>query len=125
MPITEPPLKATLRALVMPPSLAAFAVLTLAFVATFIPIYPASTEQQAPPTKLTAVSMLIPKPMHMKSTTINTISTLYSANRNALAPPCMAAASSAIRFVPSGCFVTYDAIANAKTSAQTAITSEK
>ena len=54
-PITAPPEKATSKAL---PNefLAAFVVLTLALVATFIPINPASAEQIAPTIKDTATS---------------------------------------------------------------------
>ena len=48
IPITVPPEKATFRALPIPLSLAAFAVLTLALVATVIPMYPAQIENTAP-----------------------------------------------------------------------------
>ena len=43
----EPPKKAILSAEAEPPSLAATAVLTLAFVAVYIPIYPADPEHSA------------------------------------------------------------------------------
>jgi hypothetical protein len=45
-PITAPLRKATLRAWLIPPVMAAFAVLTLPFVATFIPKKPARTEKK-------------------------------------------------------------------------------
>ena len=54
-PMTEPPEKATSRAFPKE-SLAAFAVRTLAFVATFMPKYPASAEQNAPTANETATS---------------------------------------------------------------------
>ena len=49
-PITAPLLNAILRARGIPDSIAALAVLTLPFVATFIPKNPASTESRAPQT---------------------------------------------------------------------------
>ena len=52
--ITAPPENAMDSALFIPLSFAAFAVLTFAFVATFIPKYPASVENNAPTTKHTA-----------------------------------------------------------------------
>ena len=55
-PIIEPPKNATLSAEAAPPSLAATAVLTLALVAVYIPIYPADPEHKAPRKKARAVS---------------------------------------------------------------------
>ena len=55
-PIIDPPKKAILSAEAEPPSLAATAVLTLAFVAVYIPIYHADPEHSAPRKKATEVS---------------------------------------------------------------------
>ena len=55
-PMIEPPKNATLRASDAPSSFAATAVLTLAFVAVYIPIKPATPEQAAPTKKDIAVS---------------------------------------------------------------------
>ena len=85
-PITAPPEKAIESALFIPLSLAAFAVRTFAFVATFIPTYPANVERTAPTIKQTAVIQSIPNPKTKKSTTTKTIKILYSANKNAFAP---------------------------------------
>ena len=50
-PITAPPLNATGKALIVPPSLAASVVLPFAAVAILIPINPARDERSAPATK--------------------------------------------------------------------------
>ena len=59
IPITDPPANAISNAF---PSecCAAFVVLTFAFVATFIPMYPARPEQIAPTINDTATSQLVP-----------------------------------------------------------------
>jgi hypothetical protein len=54
MPITEPPVNATFKAL-FKLVLAALVVLTFALVATFIPIFPANAEQSAPTIKEIAI----------------------------------------------------------------------
>ncbi len=55
IPITLPPLKATSNALTIPLSCAAVAVLELAFVALFIPIYPAAKLNSDPSKNAKAV----------------------------------------------------------------------
>ena len=55
-PIIEPPKKAIFKAAPAPFSLAAIAVLTFAFVAVYMPMYPADPEQTAPSKKAKAVS---------------------------------------------------------------------
>ena len=55
--MTAPPEKATSKALLRPVR-AAFAVRTLALVATFMPINPANAEQIAPTTKESAISLV-------------------------------------------------------------------
>jgi len=94
IPITAPPEKATPSAL-LALSWAAFAVRTLALVATFIPIQPANTEQMAPKINATAVvgCMLSLPGVTIPATTItaaraatNTASVTYSLFRNAIAP---------------------------------------
>ena len=89
-PITAPPENAISRAL--PKDFcAALVVLTLAFVATFIPINPARPEHNAPTTKDTATNQLVPSlsPLKPNKTAViitNTESILYSALKNAIAP---------------------------------------
>ena len=93
IPITEPPENAMFKAfgkLVR----AAAAVRTLAFVATFIPIYPARIELNAPrakdkPTIGWERSLSAVKANKMDTQTINTARTLYSALRKAIAPSAM------------------------------------
>ena len=90
-PITAPPVKETFNAferLV----LAALAVLTLALVATFIPIYPASALLKAPKTKASAMLQCeFGLPVDMNPSNNATITTKYprifhSALRKAMAP---------------------------------------
>ena len=85
IPITAPPEKAIERARFMPPSLAAFAVRTFAFVATLIPKYPARVEKIAPIRKQIAVDQLT-NPIKRKSAIAKTTRILYSAVKNAKAP---------------------------------------
>ena len=67
-------------------------------------------EQQAPITKQIAVPQLMNRPIRMKSTTINTASTLYSENRNARAPSLMAEAMFCMVSFPAGALDTTDAL---------------
>ncbi len=91
MPITEPPEKATFNALTMLVR-AAFAVRTLALVATFIPIKPDSPEAKAPHIKLNPTnheefsSTSPPYPRSKATITPKNIKTRYSRLRNAIAP---------------------------------------
>ena len=107
IPITAPPENAIESALFIPPSLAAFAVLTFAFVATVIPKYPARVENNAPTTKQMAVTQLpMPKPIRTNNTTTKNIRILYSAVKKAWAPSLIAAAISFILSVPAFCLLT-------------------
>jgi len=103
--------------LFIPPVLAAFAVLTFAFVATVIPKKPASVEKIAPTTKQIAVGQLTPKPIRINSTAAKITRILYSADRNALAPSLMLAAISCILSVPSSILLTLPARTKANSSA--------
>ena len=86
------------KALFIPLFLAAFAVLTLARVATCIPQYPARVENKAPQTKHTAVIQLpIPRPISTNKMSTKNTRILYSAMRKALAPSLMADAISFMR----------------------------
>ena len=100
-PITAPDLKATFRALLIPLSSAAHAVLTLPLVATLIPKNPASTDRSAPITYRIAVVQLTPNPIARKSITITIIIVLYSLFRNAIAPSLMNPDISFILSLPS------------------------
>ena len=103
-PITEPLRKATFRALFMPPSSAAHAVLTLPLVATCMPKKPASTENAAPQTYRIAVTQLIPSPRMMKRAITTMTIVLYSLFRNAIAPSWINPAISVMRSLPVDCF---------------------
>ena len=94
-------------ALFMPPVLAALAVLTLAFVATLIPKYPARIEHNVPATNATAEPTPIPNAIRTNNTTIKITRILYSAVKNACAPSLMAAAISFILSVPSSSLETF------------------
>ena len=99
-PITDPPENAISKAFPNE-SWAAFVVLTLALVATFIPIYPANPEHNAPTINDTATNQLLPSliPLYANKTAVNKTKTdkiLYSAFKNAIAP---SAILSAIRFI--------------------------
>src|SRR5690606_24896633 len=93
-PITEPPAKATSRALPKE-VLAACVVLTLALVATFMPIKPAKAEQMDPTTNDNATipcepTSLLPLKNNKMATAITKIAKiLYSALRNDIAPSAM------------------------------------
>ena len=100
IPMTEPPEKAIDSARFMPDSSAAFAVLTFAFVATFIPKKPASTENSAPTKKHTAVPQLMKTPISTTSAATKKTRILYSALRNASAPSAIAEAISCILAFP-------------------------
>ena len=110
MPMTEPPEKAMDRALFMPLSMAAFAVRTLARVATFMPKKPAAIENSAPTRKQIAVPMSIKIAMSAKRATMKIARILYSEVRKALAPSAMAAAISCMRELPAGALETYQAL---------------
>ena len=90
--MTEPPRKATLSAGFRPVR-AALAVRTLALVATFIPMYPASAEHVAPTTNDSAISGLDWLPCVIASSTATATtkyaSLEYSARKNAIAPSVM------------------------------------
>ena len=101
IPITAPPEKATERAPDIPDSLAALAVLTLAFVATFIPKNPAKVEKAAPIRKHTPVKRLIPNVNTANNTKTKTMRVLYSLIKKAIAPSCMKDEISFILSVPS------------------------
>jgi branched-subunit amino acid transport protein AzlD len=108
--MTEPPAKATSRAL---PRLvlAALVVLTLALVATLIPMYPARPEQTAPIIKDTATrkdefSESAETPSRMATANTKIAKTLYSALRKAIAPSAIFLAMVAIRSVPTSCLET-------------------
>ena len=108
------------RALFIPPSFAAFAVLTLAFVATVIPQYPAIVENRAPTTKQIAVTQLpTPIPISTKSTATKITRILYSAVKKARAPSAIAPAISFILSVPGSCLFTLAASIAANASAIT------
>ena len=105
MPITEPPEKAISSAFPID-SWAAFVVLTLALVATCIPINPANPEHSAPTTNDTATNQLLPSfiPLKASNTAVNITKTdniLYSALRNAIAPSAIFFAISAILAFPT------------------------
>ncbi len=85
MPMTAPPEKATARALFCP-CWAAAAVRTLAFVATVMPMYPASIELAAPYRKATAVDRLICQAIAINNTKTNIAKLLYSRRKKAIAP---------------------------------------
>ena len=103
MPMTEPPEKATDRARFIPPSCAAWAVRTLALVATFMPKKPARMEKPAPIRKQTAVIQLFSpmnRPISRKRATMKMTRILYSDLRKASAPSAIAAAISCMRSLP-------------------------
>ena len=125
IPITAPPLNAIERALFIPPVLAAFAVLTLAFVATLIPKYPARIEQSVPRTNAIPDLTPIPSAISTNNTMMKITSILYSAVRNACAPSLMAAAISFILSVPSSSLDTFFERKRAKIRAITPTTGAK
>ena len=98
--MTEPPEKAMDKALVMPLSMAALAVRTLARVATFMPKYPASMENPAPMTKQMPVPRLMNREISTKRTAMKMARILYSERRKALAPSAMEPAISCMRALP-------------------------
>ena len=123
VPIPNTPRPTTPRPITLPPAnaiskafprltLAAFVVLTLAFVATCIPMYPANAEQSAPTIKDTAISGEDPScvlpliPRSIATTTIKIDNILYSAFKKAKAPSLMAFAMPCIFALPGSCFVT-------------------
>ena len=90
---------------------AAFVVLTLALVATRIPINPARAEQKAPstkdnPTNGDDVSLLAVKASNSATQTTNTLRILYSALRKAIVPSAMWFAIFFILSVPASCLDT-------------------
>ena len=91
IPITEPPVKATFSASERL-FRAAFVVLTLAAVATRIPIYPARADEIAPIIKDKATKRLLPllpRKRSIATASTNQAKTLYSLDRKAMAPSCM------------------------------------
>jgi hypothetical protein len=86
IPITAPPEKATFNALVIPPSMAALAVLEFALVAIFIPVKPANPEQIAPITKDKLVIGLLNQPNMRLTIIIKNTKTLYSLFKKVIAP---------------------------------------
>src|SRR5712692_8888363 len=106
-PITEPPKKATASALSRPRVRAAWAVRTLAFVAAFMPMKPASMEQTEPEMKASAVRVPMPRESRAATTTMNQTRIEYSLRRNAIAPVSIASAISVIAPAPAGWATTY------------------
>ena len=105
IPITDPPEKAISSALPRD-CWAALVVLTLALVATCIPIKPANPEHSAPTTNETATNQLLPSFIPLKANNTAVIITktdkiLYSALRNAIAPSAIFFAISAIFALPT------------------------
>ena len=94
------------RAFIMPLSMAALAVRTLALVATRMPKKPASMEKPAPITKQTAVPRLMKRLMRTNSTTMKIARILYSDLKKALAPSAMEPAISCIRLLPGAALET-------------------
>ena len=90
MPITAPPLKAIPKALFIPCSLAAVAVLELEFVALFIPIIPAKALNKAP--RIKAIALPMPKgeiEIKKKAITAKIMIIKYSLFKKAFAPSLM------------------------------------
>ena len=94
--------------------LAAWVVLTLVFVAIFIPIFPAHAEKTAPKIKAITINQWVvgtttETPAKAKLTTkTNTASNLYSAFKKAKAPSYMWSEISFILPSPASCFITHD-----------------
>ena len=95
------------------------AVLTLAFVATLIPKYPARIENNVPTTKAMAEPKPIPSPIRINNTIIKIARILYSAVRNACAPSLIAVEISFILSVPTSSLETLPERMKAKTRAIT------
>ena len=112
-PITVPPPNDIFNA-VGKLVLAAWVVLTLVFVAIFIPIFPAHAEKNAPKTKAITISQCVvgtitETPAKAKLTTrTNTAKSLYSAFKKANAPSYMWSEISFIFPSPASCFITQD-----------------
>src|ERR1700693_3633872 len=106
-PITEPPKKATASALSRPTVRAACAVRTLAWVAAFMPMNPASMEQTAPEMNASAVRVPMPRESRTATTTMNQTRIEYSLRRNAIAPVSIASAISVMRPLPARWATTY------------------
>src|SRR5690606_1530250 len=110
--MTAPPANATSKALPKE-LLAACVVLTLALVATFMPIKPANAEQMAPTTNDNATIPLEPTSLlPLKNNKIATAITkidkiLYSAFRKDIAPSAMLLAILIILSLPCSCLVTH------------------
>ncbi len=84
------------------PSLAAWAVRTLARTEIDMPIYPVAPESTAPTKNPKAVSQSSTKPSTRNNTTPTMAMVVYWRFKYALAPCWMAAAISCIRSVPAG-----------------------
>jgi len=110
IPITEPPENAISKALPIPDCIAAFVVLTLAFVATVIPKYPASAEHEAPAANAIAVGQLIANPKIKNITIAKILTDLYSLARNAIAPSWIYEDISCILSLPGSALLTIDAL---------------
>ncbi|MBA7671561.1 hypothetical protein ES703_79720 [subsurface metagenome] len=102
IPITEPPRKATFKALVRPLSLAAWHVRTFEVVAAFIPIQPGSIEQIEPARKAIAVGRQSVKQMAKKDITRKIAVILYSCFRKTTVPERIFSAIACIFLVPAG-----------------------
>ena len=101
-PMTEPPKKAMASALSRPLLRAASAVRTLALVAAFMPMKPASIEHSAPDTKARAVRGPMAIDRRTATTTMNPTRIEYSRRRKAIAPVWMAPAISIMAPEPAG-----------------------
>src|SRR3989304_1678874 len=106
-PPPAPPKTAPARALSRPTDRAACAVRTLALVAAFMPMNPASMEQTAPEMKASAVRVPMPRASRTATTTMNQTRIEYSLRRNAIAPVSIASAISVMRPLPAGWATTY------------------
>ncbi|MBA7584260.1 hypothetical protein ES708_26213 [subsurface metagenome] len=107
IPITAPPEKATFNALVIPPSMAALAVLVFALVAIFIPVKPANPEQIAPTTKDKLVIGLLTQPNIRLTIIIKNTKTLYSLFKKVIAPRSIIFDISCINSFPGFSLITF------------------
>ena len=117
IPITEPPVKETFKALLRL-VLAACVVRTFDFVAIFIPMYPAKAEMNAPnkneiPINALEFSTNVPEyPRRILTMIPKIIKTRHSAFKNANAPAAMASAISIILGSPASCRTTQPLLKN-------------
>ena len=118
-PITAPPLNATGKALIVPPSRAASVVLPFAAVAILIPIKPASDESTAPPTNATdpqGYPQSVSTEIKIASMTTKILIQEYILFKNAMEPSLMAVESSStlesVTFIDKTLFAKYPARAS-------------